>query len=244
MIPAKKGVYDFRRKGNLSNSGQSTELPLVDIIAYLNEGQEIVFENRVFRAQTNKKTRYDLRPVLKSKQSLEFSKVDSKCYLASFPKDIYQLQNQYAVAVKDCCEDIEKEIIIRVVQSDDLHEARQNPYRKADFFYEQLLGIEDSSGLLVYHEDEMDLLSIIVDYYRKPGEIHAPSLKKCKAGEAQYYDYCGNVISKDTFYELDNTYIYNQMVDVAVLLYKKDKQLINDYQLQLSSVLQNEKIYT
>lgn len=242
MVSAKKGVYEFRRRANLTVSGQELEIPVVDVISYLNEAQAIVFQNRVFRTQTNKKVRYDLRPVLKSKIPLSFKKVDDKCYLAEFPSDIYHPLNQYAIATKDCCDGIEKEIIIRIVQSDDLHEARQNPYRKADFFYEQLIGVEDENGLLVYHDNEMDIQNVFIDYYRHPQEVHAPDLILCNKDNGTYYDYNGSVITQNSDFELDD--LFYDIIDVADLLYKKDKQKLEDYQAELRSVLQNQTLFT
>lgn len=242
MISAKKGVYEFGRRANLTLSGQQSSVPLVDIISYLNEAQTIVFQNRVFRAQTNKKTRYDLRPVLKSKIPLSFKKVDDKCYLGEFPEDMYHPLNQHAIATKDCCEGIEKEIIIRVVQSDDLHEARQNPYRKADFFYEQLIGVEDENGLLIYHDKEMDIEAIYIDYYRHPQEVHAPDLIICSNENGKYYDYNGSVITKNSDFELDD--LFYDIIDVSDLLYKKDKLTQEEYQTELRSILQNQTLFT
>lgn len=218
-IQSSKLVYDFHRKYHASVTGANNDLALVDIIAYLNEAQEIWYENRVFVAQTNQKARNDLRVFKKDKISLGCSKIDSKCCLAKYPKDFYHRLNQLAITSKDCCPDT-KEIIPRILQSDDLHEARRNPYRKANFFFEQLSAIETTNGLIIYHDGEFEINDIIIDYYRKPQEIHAPSHELCPNGT--YYLYDGRIVNQNQNFEVDGTYVNNLVSDIAVLLASRD----------------------
>lgn len=240
-ISSKKSVYDFKRKFHSIVSNEENNLPLVDIIAYLNEGQEIWYENRVYVAQTNQKVRNDLRVFKKDKIPLNCEILDKKCCLARYPKNIYKRLNQLAITTKACCPDIEKEIIPRILQSDDLHEARKNPYRQANFFYEQLNAIETKDGLIIYHDGEMEIKSIFIDYYRKPKEIHAPSLEICDDGV--YYDYCGRIIKRDSNFEVDATYAHNDVVNIAVLLASRDIGNITGFQLKLAEILQTQTLY-
>jgi len=240
-VSSKKLVYDFRRKFNSVNSGKNQDIALVDIIAYLNEAQEIWFENRVFVAQTNQKVRNDIRVFKVDNFKLDCSKYDDGCCLATFPSDLYQRLNQLAYANNDCCPDMTKEIIPRIIQSDDLHEARHNPLRQSDYFFEQLLAIETSKGLVLYHDDKMEVKDIKIDYYRKPKEIHAPSLEDCE-GDV-YYDYCGRAISKDQDFEVDDTYAANDVVDIAILKASRDVSDVQGYQSQLNAILNTMDIH-
>lgn len=239
-ISTKKLVYDFHRKNHSILSGEGNDIPLVDVIAYLNEAQEIWYENRVSVAQTNQKVRNDLRVYKVDKHSIECESIDDKCCLVKYPAKLHTRLNQLAIAVKDCCPNIEKEIIVRIIQSDDLHEARQNPFRKSDFFFEQLLGIETNGGIIIYHDGEMDINSVVIDYYRKPNELHAPSLEVCE-GE-KYYDYCGTIITKDTEFESD-TYSSNEVSDIAALCASRDVNDIQGFQTQLSKILQIKDLH-
>lgn len=238
---ATKLVYDFHRKYHAIISGQGKSLQLVDIIAYLNEAQEIWYENRVFIAQSNQKVRNDLRIFKIDKHSLGCKKIDNICCLATYPKNLYHRLNQIAVTSKDCCPDT-KEIIPRILQSDDLHEARKNPYRRADFFFEQLSAIETSNGLIVYHDGEMVVEDVKIDYYRKPQEIHAPSHELCP--NEGYYLYDGRYISQDQDFEVSDTYVNNLISDIAVLLASRDVSDRIGFESQLNKMLAVEKLGT
>lgn len=235
-ISTAKLVYDFRRKYNALNTGKNRELDLVDIIALLNEGQERWYKNQLRLEQTNQEIRNNLRPYLESKIEVACTSVDSNCCLLTYPDDLYKRKNQLAIANKDCCPGLDKEIIIRIVQSDDLHEARHNPLRRSDFFFEQLIGVEDKLGLLVYHDNQMDVIKGFIDYYRRPRQLHAPSLVECDG--PFYYDYDGIIVTKDQPFEGDSTYSANDVVDLAVLFAQRDTMDYDGYQTQYNKILQ------
>jgi hypothetical protein len=240
-VSSKKLVYDFRRKHNSVNSGRNQDIALVDVIAYLNEAQEIWFENRVFVAQTNQKVRNDLRVFKVDKVGLGCSSSGDGCCLAKYPKDLYHRLNQVTTSCNECCPGIDKRIIPRIVQSDDLHEARRNPYRKADYFFEQLLAVEGSDGLLIYHDNEVDIKNVTISYYRKPKEIHAPSLEECEG--ANYYNYCGEIITNDQDFEVDDTFAANDVVDIAILKAARDVSDVQGFQTQLQAILNNQRLH-
>jgi hypothetical protein len=240
-ISAKKLVYDFRRKFNSVNSGRNQDIALVDIIAYLNEAQEIWFENRVFVAQTNEKVRNDLRVFKKDKVKLSITPYGDGAVLAKYPTDLYKRLNHLIVATKSCCPEIKKEIIPRIIQSDDLHEARHNPFRRSDFFFEQLNAIETVDGLVLYHDNEFEITDIYIDYYRRPGEIHAPTLEECE-GDV-YYDYAGRIITKDQDFEVDATYAVNEVVDISILKASRDVSDIQGMQSQINLILSTQDLH-
>lgn len=240
-VSSKKLVYDYRRKLNSLNSGRNRDIDLVDAIAALNEAQEIWYENRVFVAQTNQKVRNDLRVWKRDKVKLECSPYKDGCCIAKYPDDLYHRLNQVAIASNDCCPGMSKEIIPRIIQSDDLYEAIHNPFRKADYFFEQLNAIETVDGLLIYHNNKAEVKEVYIDYYAKPKEIHAPSLEDCE-GE-KYYDYCGRVITKDQDFESDNTFAANDVVDIAVLKTSRDVSDVQGFQTQLNLILQQQQLH-
>lgn len=238
-ISSKKLVYDFRRKYNAILSGKNKNIALVDVIAYLNESQEIWFENRVMVAQTNQRVRNDLRIWKVDKKSIGCTG-DEECCNADYPEDLYFRLNQQAIVCHPCCPGVEKRIPLRMLQSDDLSESMLDPFRKSDFYYEQLNATESSDGLIVYHDGEMEVKDVIIDYYRKPKEIHAPSLEDCD-GE-YYYDYCGAIVTKDQDFENDNTFSANIVVDIAVLIASRDSNDVQGFQTMLSKILQTQNI--
>ena len=236
-VSAEKPVYDFRRKYNSVNSGRNQDIALVDIIAYLNEAQEIWFENRVFVAQTNQRVRNDLRAFKVDALDLEVKDYSKGSSIAIFPSDLYHRLDQLVIASKaDCCKGITKEIIPRIIQSDDLHEARHNPLRKSDFFFEQLLAVEGRDGLILYHDNAMKIESACVDYYRKPKEMHAPKLAECQDGK-YYYNYCGEIITENQDFESSDTFALNAITDIAVLRASRDVSDPQGFQSQLNAIL-------
>lgn len=240
MISVEKLVYDFYRKYNANNSGRNKKIPIVDVISYLNEALEIWFENKVFITETNQKIRNDLRQLEIKKYRIEVERIDDKCVIAKYPKDFYQLLNQIAVVSSDCCDE-NKELIVRVVQSDDLQEARRNPYRKTDFKWEQLISDEAGEGLYLYEDKALNVECVFIDYIRKPKYLDAPELLKCGLGK--YVNYSGQTITINSDFEIDATFANRQVSDLAVLLISRDLNNLAGFNSQASKILQVEKLY-
>lgn len=238
MVESRKLVYDFDRKFDNILSGQSVKIPLVDKIAYLNEFQQLLFNNCVRQAEVNQEAANYIRRFKEDRFSLNISAGNP--VFARYPDNIHTRLNQLVIASKkDCCPD-EKEIIINVLQSDDIHKARKNELRKSSFFFERCIGVTSAEGLSLYTDGEFNVEQVLIDYYRKPGEIHAPSYEKCN-GE-YYYLYNNNVIVEDTYCEFEN-HIDNLITDGAVLLASADKKDPGGFQLKLEKLLQSRNIY-
>ena len=241
-IPTIKLCYDFKRKAAQLHAKNKEDLPLVDIIAYLNESLERIFTNRVSVAETNSEIRNHLRIYEIKNKKLACKKLDDRIATAEYPEGLFKILNQKAVVKNDdCCQGIVKDIILRTTQSDDINESRISPYRKADFRYEQLPWDEGGNSMFLYHEGEMDILEVIIDYYRRPNELHAPSLEKCNNGV--YYDYCGRQITKDTFFEEGHTFSNQDVSDLAVACYKRDIGDYNSYKTAIEKITISEKIH-
>ena len=239
-IPVEKLVYDTERKLNSLNSGRGEDYRVVDLIAAINEAYEVWFENKVYAADTNQKIRNDLRQFEIKKKRLPCEKIDCNCCKAKYPDNFYQLLNQTAHACNECCED-EKEIIISMVQGDDLQPARKNPYRRGDFFWEQLLGDEAQDGLFVYHEGGMEVKEVCIDYFRKITHVQAPNLVKCRDG--QYRESDGKVINQKVDFEIDATYANREVTDIAALIKARDTLDLDNYQTQFQKTLNFNKFH-
>ena len=122
-----------------------------------------------------------------------------------------------------------------------MYEDKLNNYRKANFAWEQLPGDEGSEGFYIYHDNQMQVKEVLIDYYRKPKEIHAPSLIECE-GCPGYYDYCGVKITEDCDFEIDCRFLDNKIVDIAVLLAKRDKGEFQDFATRLQTLLQLDNL--
>lgn len=241
MVSTRKLVYDVRRKLNATIAGETTRILLVDIIGALNEAQELWFIETAKLAELDTKLRDDLSVFEIKKKKLELSEFDDKCIKAALPNDYYRRLNQIAVAsCKDKCGDIKKDIIIRINKSDAINETNQNPYRRADFKYEQLNGDESGGYLYIYHLGEMDIHEVYIDYYRRPLPLHAPSLNDC--GDESYYDYDGQRITEDTDFEPNGRFVDNKVTDLAVLILTVSRNDYNKFQATLNNIMSRNQI--
>jgi len=236
-VPAAKMVADFYRKFDSVLSARRRDIPLIDVIAYLNQAQEEWFRAVTKVADTDEQIRQDLRVVHIKERVLTYTN-QGEYGVADIPNDLFRRLNQRVVATCPKCGDIRKEFPLRIVQSDDKNEDARNTYRTADFHWEQLSGGEGDKGLYIYHQGKMNVEKVIIDYFRRPKPIHAPSLSLCEG--AYYYDYQGARITQDSDFEFDFRYLDNLITDIAVLLAKRDVGEVQDFQLRLATLLQVE----
>lgn len=235
MVPVEKLVSDFYRKLNAVNSGSSFHYNISDVMSFIHEAYEIWFENKVFMADTNQRVRNDLRVFEVKKLELPCVEVDCDCCKVTYPDNFYMLLNQVAKACnEECCGDIKKEIVINAVQADDLQPARRNPYRQANFLWEQLIYDEAGDGMYVYHDRRMDVKTVCIDYYRKPIMPEAGELAKCSKG---YMDSSGNRITLNKDLEVDATFGNRQISDIAVAIASRDSGDYTDFQQQVQKIL-------
>ena len=174
MITARRSIVDFDRKYDRFVGQANRRLRQEDKLAVINEALEIYFENRVKVAETDSKVRDDLR-VLEMKEvkiPLVISEENFNVY--EIPAESYRVLRKRVVASKEDCG--EKDIPLIMFQTDDIDNARNSPYWRSSFQWEHAISDEGSKGLYVWHEGDFKIVKTIIDYYRKPKEIHAPSM--------------------------------------------------------------------
>lgn len=241
-VPSTKLVYDFLRKRDGIVSGAENRPPIVDIISYLNEFQEIWFNNSVKEAERNQEASNELRPFLKSKETLELKRIDDNTLLAKYPKDFHtRLSATANICGIECCKDTIKMVNVRILPLDKLHKARKNPFQKSDYQFERLLAHTSSDGLYLYHDNKVEIKDFIIDYYRKPNELHAPSLEECDG--KYYYNYKGQIITEDTEFE-GEIYTDNFISDGASILAAADRKEPASFDLAIKRFLQSRDLYS
>ena len=238
-IKATQLHYDFIRKFNRINSASGRYISVAERDAYLNEGLLIYFENRVALAELNPLIRNDFRQFEHKKYCLSCTDADDKCCFAEYPDNFYRLLRTVTVADTDICSE-EKELLTHIIQSDDITEALKSPFWSPSYDYEETIADEAGKGLYVYHNGEFNIKRVCIDYYRKPQKIAAPSL----AVAGSYVDAEGNTVTQDLDLELDSTFAWRKIVDIAVLLAARDVSDYPDFETQLAKILQVEKLYT
>lgn len=239
MVSARKLVYDTKRKINAVITGAKQSFSVIDIVSAINDAYEIVVENNIKVAEVNSTARDNIRKLEIKNVELQFEN-KGDYYFAKYPDNLYKRLNQVVLASCKDCEDT-KLIIPRIVQSDDLYEARRNPYRKADFAWEQLVADEGGDGLYIYTDKScINIEKVIIDYYRRINYIEAPSLVECN--DYQYLDYDDKLIINDVNFDLDNVYIARKVTDVAALLLRTDTVDKEAVALRIQQISVTDKI--
>lgn len=237
-ISSRKLVYDTVRKLNGLNTGMGQSFSVLDLVSAINDAYEIIVENNIKLTDTNSLVRDNLRKLEVKNYDLTLKNMGS-FYFAEYPNNLYKRLNHVAEVSCTNCKNT-KVIVPRLVQSDDLHEARRNPYRKSNFAWEQVIMDESSDGLYIYTDNQMDIVKLTIDYYRKIKYIEAPSLVECN--DFVYRNYDDRIIINDVDFDLDNTYIARKVTDVAVLLLRTDIKDSDAFKLKLESLIQTDKI--
>lgn len=231
-------IYDFERKLNALNTAQGESYPVVTAIAVLNEAWQIVFENNVKMAEVDSRYRNNLRQLEIKNKKLAVEKINDKIYFAKYPENIHTRLNHYVTAKCENCDC--KVIVPRITQSDDLHLNRKDPFRKADYGWEQLPMDEAGDGLYLYTDGQMEICEMFIDYYRKITPMQAPSLIGCSIKEYQLAD--GSIVRLDQDFDVDSTYLARKVVDVAALLASRDTKDYEGFTTQLNKILAIENL--
>ena len=240
-VSANKLVYDTFRKSNSIGSGKGKKISVADVVAYLNEAQEIWYENKIAASEENDKISNDLRKFKIKKLDIGCEIIDCNCCKVKYPEDFYKLLNGLSKSCGEgCCEGINKDIIINVLQSDDLQQARKDEFRKSSFEWERLISDEAGDGLYIYHDGSQEVTSVCIDYYRKPKRIEAPELVNCRLG---YEDWDKKLITKNQDFEVCETFANRQISDIAALLILRDTMNTESFTTQLQKILQIDRLY-
>lgn len=239
-VSANKLVSDFRRKLRAVNSGQSNEYKTVDTIGFLNDAYRYVIAEIIENDQDQNETVRNHLRLLKKKVCLSCKSVDSRVCSVDIPVDLYYGLDLVAeTSCKDCA-GITKHINIVKPQSDDLPNARKNPYRTASFEYEQLLGTEIGELYHIFHEGKLDVKEVCMYYYKKLIDIQAPEMVDCEDG---YSDYDGVQVKVNVDFEISNTYLADKVVDVAVAFAMRASGQVNEANSKLQEIMAINQLY-
>jgi hypothetical protein len=215
-ISANKLIYDLRRKVNAIDSGRSKDYRIVDLVSFINDAYSIIISHLIQEKDENETIRNHLRPLMVVNKKLKCKKTND-CNICEiiYPDNFYEL--------------------------DDIDVASRNPYRQANYYFEQLLCYETNKGLRFYHNNEMDILSIEIDYYRKIKGIEAPKLVECE--DHIYKNWDGELIKNNVDFEIDSTYLANKVTDVAAALMNNASTNFVGFNEKLKEILQINQLH-
>lgn len=228
-------LVEFDRRFDRFASRYKKNIRLEDKIAVLNEAQEKIFENRVSVAETNSEIRNDLRPFEIKDFKLKRKREADQYTVFELPSNFYhKLRIKCIASTKECGK---KEIPVTFAQTDDLEQMLKDDFWKPSFLWENILGDEGSEGFYIYHENDVKIESVIVDYYRMPGKLHCADMSKT----GSYRDYDDKLIKINTNCEFE-TLIWQSIVDLAVLIARADIGDDRDFEIQQKKYLIKDKI--
>ena len=242
-ISATRLQQEFRRRVNRGDSSKNESFEVRDIDSYLNEAQDIYYTNRLNFLETTPQLREELRKAeVKSYCSgVELFKEDNRISLFKLPDDYYRRLKQTAfVSCIDNrgCDD--KEIILRIAQSDDISEILKDPFKKPSFEFEEAWADEAEDGLYVYHNGAFKINKVCISYYKRLPKIATPSLIE---PDGFYINGDGVKVTKDQGFILDSTdSAWRLVVDIASLCAMRDITDQGNFNLELNKILQTSKI--
>jgi len=235
-IAATKLQYETRKKINRINSDFAQAITVADLDSYLNEAKDALFENYAALAETNTTIRNHLRQLEVKKVCLPCTKQDKKCCKITYPEGFYRLLSQTTKACKGDCG--ERDLVTHIIQSNELSTSLKDPFWSPSWDYEETLADEAGDGLYVYHQD-FDIKEVCIDYLRKPKDIATPSLTK----KGSYRNAEGQTVATDQPLELDATFLWRKVVDIAALMVERDMSELTDYQSQLQKIMAVDKMF-
>lgn len=236
-VPTKRLVYEFDRKFDRFRGEARKNIRLEDKLNILNESQMILYEKRVALAETNDEARNSLRPFEEKEVTLKLIEKKTNYVIAELPKGFYKLLRQRVAASKDCSVP-NKQFPILIFKSDKIDSALKNPFWKPTYEWEHTIGDEGGKGLFVWNNNEFKIEEVIVDYYRKPDELHSPSMSE----KGWYEDWNGVIRKKDVNCEFSQNFDHRKIVDIAVLLARADMGDSRDLRTSIDSIIGIEKI--
>lgn len=234
MIKSTLLQSEFARRFNRINSGSKRYISPPEVDSFLNEAYLLFFENRASLYKTSVLARKELGILEEKEIPLTLQSFNDLSVYGEIPTNFYKLLRVEAKAKCDSCPEIR--IKASEVKNHEIYEALTDVNWTPSYNYAETYFEISGNKLIVYHNNAFELTEVNIDYLRKPKPIHTPSL----AYNGSYIDGSGNLVSTDSNLEIDD---YRKIVDLAVLIASRDITDTQEYESQLSKILQTETIY-
>jgi hypothetical protein len=234
MIPVEYFHNGFLQQSNYTDSQYLAEMSVAERDYYFNRAKNTLIEYWVNLAENNEFIRQQLRQITIRDEELVGKKKGDK-YIATYPKDILKPLKTYAIAAKKTCGD--RRLVIRRLQSDKIERALKNPNSNRFWDFEETIGVEQSDGFAVY-TGGLTIKKIVMDYIRKVPDLSAPYLEKYET----YVKFSGGS-PVTTNFEIDSTYLADKIISLAVLFAQRDRGQVQEYQTQLQTILNVDRVF-
>ncbi len=228
-------VYEFDVEFDRYASEMKKTLNLVDKLATINTAQEILFQNWTKLAEVDQYIKDRLSPFEKKDITLPVTDHTADVSVAISPPDCYRMLRRRLKAAKEQCGT--KTIPLTPFRVNEISLGLKSLWRPS-FEWEQGFYDEGEKGIYIYHNQEYKPLELIVDYYRYPAEIHAPSMEQT---QGYYIDWNGEKQTKDTVYEMTG-FSHIPLIEISVLLARARFGDAPDFNIHLQRIINKSNI--
>tara|TARA_R110000868_G_scaffold85508_1_gene240537 strand:- start:197 stop:931 length:735 start_codon:yes stop_codon:yes gene_type:complete len=144
------------------------------------------------------------------------------------PKDYLYYSSVYVTANDQCCPNVDRNIIVYMVDKADLYVILRDENKKPSFEWGETVGILSDNKLTIYTDNQFQIDSVNMTYYRKPIPVEFQNCINVSTGQAT-----GDVPCefKDDVAEI--------LVDNAVAILAADIESFNQYTRATNSVQNN-----
>ena len=161
---------------------------------------------------------------------------NNKSVVFELPSDHYTTLNRYSIGSAKGC-NIQDEIFVNNIFTHKIQESLRDYNSSPSFNWRETFSNEDYSGLHVYHNNVLNINETYIDYLRWVPDVAYVS----GTSNGVYINQEGDTITEDKHLMIDDKIIWLKIVDIAEYLIKKN--LDQNYQPTLESILFNEKVY-
>lgn len=118
----------------------------------------------------------DIQALLVAEAPLSLKSKKEEAYTSfELPKDYFDFANMYAIAKKDCCEEIK--IKVNEVKSEDKEEREEDAHNRPSFEWRETHAFLSENSVLIFKTD-FEITGANLTYYRYPVKIDVEGYKK------------------------------------------------------------------
>jgi hypothetical protein len=232
MVTTKALIFALERKIDRLNSERKKAIDTVNMCHALTESMYFIIKDRAQKYEQDKRNDYELGPLEVRGFEIE-AKTPGPVTIFDLPGDIYRDLDLMIVASKRGCG--KKTFALTKMESGDTSKSLTNPFWKSSYSWEQGFCNIANGKLHVTNGVDFKAEGIIIDYLKRHGDLHCPSLVK---PPKKYIDWNGQEQKTDTVLLLDD--LKGEIINLAAMMLTRDLGDPNDFQLQLSNNLNTE----
>lgn len=224
MVDAVSLIYALDDKVDRLNTQYKQHVTTVSKCRALTEAQSWLLRKYARPVEIDKEHRHLLLPLEVKDYEVKVKK-SAKTSRLEFPPGYYRDLGIRIIAVKRDCG--KKQIGLTKMESGDRGRAMNDPFWQSSYAWEQVFGDEANDGFYVYNGEDFKIEGMIIDYIKRPAEIHCPSMVEAPD---EYIDWHGKKQTEDSGWILED--LVDEGINRAALMLTRNIGDANDFNLQ------------